>query len=516
LPIDARLAGNVASDRAVRDHASRDSARRRAMADIDGSVRADASVNTRRLCHAIHRSDALRRLAVRQLLEHNVQAVCPAFGIDLTAVARHAHAAENRHARQRRLLGGIRLALAGVLSTDVAVTALTFRGHARELVFPAAILCVAFALVAAAWATLFWRVRAERLSALEAWLTPSPRFQFPPVDPALEEMLDGLPHANVIVYADGQGDPFVGSGGRLDRSNIGPIYIRGERLGDGDERKSPEHFTATSLHRYLQEFTPQRGFTVMRACNRLYVRGDYADQVKGLLPDRCASPRLTVGTSVLRHYTERPTPYARTYVCLEQMTPDAHLVVSMYVRARIEDGLLSIESNIFALPPVSRAFDATNEFVIEGRPGATREAVKNATRAVFPALFGQPTQITRRDLFQRRPISGKETLRNIRKGYTHDYGAATSLREAVSFGKRQHNDTEDIIDCARRLRRRLVDTLENFLAEHGVDTSEFRDQANVINNTTISYDIGSVAGQNNIVGSHGQVNNYGTRDGAGK
>lgn len=483
------------------------------MSNADRLTETNDMVATRRLCYAIHRNDLLRRLVVGQLIEHNVQAVCPAFGIDLVAVARHAFAADRRHKIQQKWLTVIRAALVVVLLIGFALTGVTFRGSPRDLLIPIADICVAFLLVATMWGVLFWRVRNELFSALTAWRASSFRGQFPPVDQKLEEMLDGLPFGNVIVYADGQGDPFVGSGRRMDSSNIGPIYIRGQKIGDTGERQTPKHFDAIDLHRYLEEFTPRHGFSDLRAGNRLYVRGDHAKDVSGLLPESCSAPRLTVENSVLETYITTHTSYARTYVCMEQVAADSHLVVSMYVRARIEQQLLSVESNIFALPPVSRAFVPSNEFVINGNIGAVRRALKSVSRAVFPALVGQPTQITKKDIFQTKKQSRKEVLRNIKRGYTHDYGAATSLREAVSFGRRQHYDTADIIDSARRLRRRLIDTVEDFLAEHNVDTSEFEAQANVINNTNISYDIGSISGTNTIVGSHGQVNNYSSKEG---
>src|SRR3569833_2497041 len=117
------------------------------MSNADRLTETNDMAGTRRLCYAIHRNDLLRRLVVGQLIEHNVKAVCPAFGIDLVAVARHAFAADRRHKIQQEWLIAIRVALAVVLLIGFALTGISFRGGPRDLLIPLVDFCVAFLLV---------------------------------------------------------------------------------------------------------------------------------------------------------------------------------------------------------------------------------------------------------------------------------------------------------------------------------------------------------------------------------
>ena len=67
-----------------------------------------------------------------------------------------------------------------------------------------------------------------------------------------------------------------------------------------------------------------------------------------------------------------------------------------------------------------------------------------------------------------------EGLREIRKGYQHDYGARTSLREAVAaYFMIDDFDQADILREAQALDRRLLGLVKQFLDDHGIDASEF-------------------------------------------
>lgn len=470
---------------------------------------------TRYLCQAVHVHEPLRSFVIDLVVDHNVQAVCPAFGVDLVAVSRHAVAARRRERTQEKALTVLRSAIVVAVVAAVWLTAWNFRGRDTDTTALLVACALVLLMVGLAWGALFWRVRADALSALTAIASRDLRSDFPPLAPELEDLLDRTGEANVIVYANGQGDPFVGSGTRLDVWNIGPIDIVGAET-DGGDRKPPEEFAASDLHDHLLVNMPKRGFRGLKAFNRLYVRGDFVAHVPDLLPRKDAAPSTAVSDERLRCYADDPTMFARTYVCFQQTTSDDRLVVSMHVRAKLDDNLLSLESTIFVLPPVSRAFIPTSRFITDGRPGAIRDAMKAASRAVLPVLLGQPTKITPKDVFRRRAgTKHARVIRDIHRGYRHDYGAATSLREAVGYDLRQHHDRADVIDCAKRLRRRLIRTVEDFLEERGVDTSDFREQGKIINNTHINYDIGSVTATNSIVGSHGQVNNVGGRSNGG-
>ena len=89
-----------------------------------------------------------------------------------------------------------------------------------------------------------------------------------------------------------------------------------------------------------------------------------------------------------------------------------------------------------------------------------------------------------------------------------------------AFGKPSQHMTPRSIST-KQIYRRLkaaglpaMDCIEKFLDDHGVDTSDFQNQMQLINNSvsnigTIQAANAFVGGQGNIISGHGAVNNFG-------
>jgi hypothetical protein len=208
---------------------------------------------------------------------------------------------------------------------------------------------------------------------------------------------------------------------------------------------------------------------------------------------------------------------------MERVMASGQLVVGMYVRAWLEQDLLSIERVLYFLPPLRNYYRPTRDLMARGETGATREAVVTSARRVLPVLLGKPVSGKRRsDFGARRREAEAKGRREIKKGYVYDYGARTSLREAVAaYDATEHFDEADVLDGVKRLSRRLLDCIQEFLDDHGIDTSDFKQQMQLINNSVSN--IGSiqagtavVGGQGNIVTGHGAVNNFGSGQATGQ
>lgn len=463
---------------------------------------------TRCLAHAVHLNEHLREYVLDTIVDHHVQAVCPSYGVDVLAVARHAVVARDRRHRQAFLITWLRRALLLAAAIGlIATLRVWLRGETMLPDLTPLLLAVlaAIPLTAAIWWVLFWCARQERLDALALVQPEAPpaRDQAPPLgDAGLERRLDQLPAGNVVVYAGGEGDPFVGSGRRLQRRNLSPIDI----TRPADEGGKVAAFDARDLHRYLQQQIPALGFDGLKPSSRLYVHGDYAKHVPGLLPHPQGPPEPLVAPEVLDSCVANPTERARTYVCMERILSGGDLVITLYVRVRLEQNLLSVEWAIYVLPPLRKRYLPSRSFVAGGRRGAIRKAMREATGELLSSLFGPLGGITA-ERRKRRRKRHAQVAKEIRRGFEHDYGANGGLREAVaSYDTTKHFDVTDVTDSAMRLQRRLMDCVESFLDERGVDTSEFKDQVKNINTTNVTYEIGSVSGDTNVIGSHAQVN----------
>ena len=173
-----------------------------------------ATRTTRYLCYAVHLDENLREYVLHSVIDSHLQALCPSFGVDLVRVARHTMLAQRRGNFRRAAFVVIRLSLL------LAVAAGVLSGSAP---LAAAIFAVA---VLAGWCVLLWNLRANGMSALKVVTDfGKPEDQADPLEPALEERLRKVGKANVVVYADGEFDPFIGSGRRLHFYQINPVDV---------------------------------------------------------------------------------------------------------------------------------------------------------------------------------------------------------------------------------------------------------------------------------------------------
>jgi hypothetical protein len=461
---------------------------------------------TRYLCYAVHVDENLRDYVLHTVVNSHLQAICPSYGVNLACTARHAVLAQRRRSFRETAFMVLRLLL--------------LAGIAAGLVFRSVAVAVAVAVLAvvlvAAWGVLFWNVRADGLSALRV-VTDSgePEDQAGPLRPEVEERLKKLDRANTVVYADGEGDPFIGSGRRLHFFEINPVDVTRAGDGAGGAKRTITPFDAIELHQYLAVQIPALGFDGLRVRNRLYVRGDYALHVPGLLPDKLAAPEPVIHSDWVKSAVEHPADLARTYICLERIMSGGDLVVSMYVRAWLEQDLLSIERIIYFLPPLQRHYRPTHEFVARGAVGVTLDAGLTAARRLMPVLAGRPVAGRQPVNYGRlRERSEAKARRQIKAGIPYDYGARTSLREAAAaYNTKEHFAEADVIDSFKRLGSRLMNCIEKFLDDHGIDTSDFRNQIQLIDNSvshigTIQAGTAVVGGQGNIIAGHGAVNNF--------
>ena len=458
---------------------------------------------TRSLCHAVHLDENLRDYVLHTVINPHLRAVCPAFGVSLVAVARHAAAAQRRTETRRHAFIACRVI--AILAVGIGI----LTGS------PIVVISLLIPTIAAAYGVLAWSLRDERRCARNAIKSPSPpEDQASLLDADIENRLQDVEKANVIIYAAGEGDPFIGSGQRLHYAQMHPVNVTRPAAGKGANAVRP--FNAIALHAQLAKEILTLGLPELRAKNRLYVRGDYARHISGLLPDQYSSPRSRVNADQVRSGAISPTARVRTYVCVERVREGGQLVIGMYVRAELEQNLLTIERSLYFLPPIQDRYNPTRALDANDFSTMTLTPLTTAARRVFPMLMGKSlTGRYRQDFGSQRQEDEDAARREMKKGFQHDYGARTSLREAAAaYGTNKHFDQTDILREARNLDNRLLELIKKFLDDHGVDTSDF--SQNIQQVITQVTQIGSltagtavVGGQSHLVTGHGAVNNFG-------
>ena len=239
--------------------------------------------------------------------------------------------------------------------------------------------------------------------------------------------------------------------------------------------------------------------------NRLFVAGHSAHAVPGLLPDELDRPATTVPLNAVRLGIEKPRPDIRTYLCVEKTSWSGELAVNLYLRAAMISGDLFIECHAYVLLPLRAELTA-----VDHTPTGSAEMTFRSVRDAFGAyqvLRRLPHEVKREQVAARRRRKDlADTCRAIRKHRPVGRGAGLSIRAAAADDERVFlfAYTDELMHL-NALQRRILNAIETFLDQHGVDTADFHQkQTNIINNHT--YAIGSVNAQNAQVGS-GNVQN---------
>jgi hypothetical protein len=462
---------------------------------------------TRYLCHAVHRDENLRDYVLHTVVNPHLQAVCPSFGVNLVAVARHAVAARQRIQTRRNAFIACRVSV--VLAIGIGI----LTGE------PFVAIGLLIATIAAAYSVLAWSLIDGLRRARQAFVSSSPAENLAsPLDAITEDRIQDVEKANVIVYHTDEGDPFIGSGVRQDFDQVRPVDIACAATDASGSKAVIKSFDVITLHSYLAKGMLAMKLPGLQVKNRLYVRGDCAKGVSGLLPDQYSSPHSRVKPDQVRSGALHPTAMGRTYVCVERVREGGELVIGMYVRAEMERDLLFIERSLYFLPPIRNRFKPTLDLAANDFITMTLTPLRTAAGRVIPMLIGKSLGGKERVNFESE-LEKEETeaRREIRKGYQYDYGARTSLRESVAaYSMKDHFDRADVLREAQALDRRLLGLIKSFLDDYGIDASEFSRNIQQVTIGTIQAGIAVVGGQGHLVTGHGAVNNIGSPQAGGQ
>jgi hypothetical protein len=455
--------------------------------NLGGSVAVD-----RYLCSSAHFAPRFAEYVLAELVEPSVRAASPACGIDLVALARHAKAARARIVRLRLSMAGV---LAGALV--LLLVAIGFRSAALL------VLAVLVGVVGVYLSVFFDRLALYR--GLGEMVSPQApmRDLAPALSAEDESRLEELNTSNVIIFEGG--DAFIAWGRRLrDGWQMSLDATKPASVSSGNKR-TVVPFTPADLHKAVTLAVRSSGIPHVDAHNRLFVAGHSTAAVPGLLPDELNRPATSVPPKSVRLGIERPRPDIRTYLCVEKTSWGGELAVNLYLRAAMVSGDLFIECHAYVLLPL-RAELTTIDHMPSGSVEMTFRAMRDAFGA-YKVLRQLPTELKREHAAARRRRKDlADKYRAIRKNRPVSRGAGLSIRAAAAADERvflfAYTDEEMHVNA---LQRRVLNAIEAFLEQHGVDTTDFNQKlTNIVNNHT--YTIGSVNAQNAVVGSNNVQN----------
>ncbi|MEV6492006.1 hypothetical protein AB0M20_25820, partial [Actinoplanes sp. NPDC051633] len=356
----------------------------------------------------------------------------------------------------------------------------------------------------------------RRAAAIVAEGSPEPRDLAPPVHRRLEQRIEGLAGAEVVVYSEERASaPFVGNG----------FVVRPWKLDVDVHRRPPaatddtfEMFDVVAFHEWLEgQFIVETAVAStasrqLAAGHRIYVDGRKIAWDSPLVAD--GRPLQHVDWEYLSEELRHPdrADDQRVYFFLQEISRDGEIGVCTFVRPLLQDGNLSIEFVPLVIPPVHPDVEA----LVADLPLNLRDQIWRAMRLwtihIPSAVFGSPVRCVRRVLAWGARQSTRVYWRlAVRCRWFYDLGADMSIREGVSWRTPEEFDhfaIRDLIRINDQLRDRLVTSIKTYLQAHGIDPDQLETAVTI--NQIQNWNVGNVRadmvgfGNNNTFGNPGR------------
>ncbi len=450
-----------------------------------GAVAAEAfgHETTRYLCGAAY-TDAGFRDAVLTRGREGFRARAPEVGVDVAMVTDHCRRALRSKA--------VRDLVLCPLSVVVLLAAAATYGSFGMGLLPQrlALICGLGAIVITAWEAFSLDGLIRRRLTREGF-----RRQHAAPEPHADS-------GNLVVYSGFS--PFVGSG-----SDLGgwSFAVDLERARDGVQARPLRSFELADLYRHIDG-----GFKALRLPNlqlsrKLFVSGRAIRGDRRFLPDVHKRPVSRVDEALVESYASGVSNEVRYYLCVEVVDWSGELAVTQFIRFRKLSSKLFVEFSAFLLPPLRPAYYDLDKVHPRLR---FKDGVRILAVSVVKSWFLQilAPLLTFGRLLNAIGLWGLEGKQRkaINEDLLFDYGCAQSLRE-MAAGKewRVYFQKLDKEMHHKILQQQMLDSLVDFLDDHGVDTSEIKERTVHILNNGVIVSGGSINAQGMAVGEGAQA-----------
>ncbi|QIZ35950.1 hypothetical protein [Saccharopolyspora sp. ASAGF58] len=426
---------------------------------------------TRYLCAALQLDPGLNDKALQNILDEDYRAVASSPGVDLVTVLKYGLAA-----RRRQLTRDVLIVLLGLIG--LGVLASPQPGWALLVLF-------------AGWAVMFIETLSTHYGILSAQLR---RNAFDPANaPAptrgrtAARLADiaARDRGNLTVFADYA--PFAGYGITFGNWSFTLNVAKAE------EGKDIVEFTVQELRDFVADSVRGIGLPGVLVEDRVFVSG--LDLLHGfepsvqqaILPNELAAPASRVDEAVLGRLHDDPNSRARPYLTVRVTGWSGELVVTMFLRFALspQKDLLFVEANYSLLPPVKRRYQEVDRLLSSPTFRQLGRLAAMSLIRLVPAVFGGGQRVWAGLVSPlTRVLKSRREAREITQDRTFNYGATMSLREEAA-DNRYHRYFQQLDKemYAKLAERRVMDALEEFLADHNVETSDLSErQTTILNN----------------------------------
>ncbi len=446
--------------------------------------------STRILCGNALLAGAAFRRSVLAFFQDRWTATAPEFGLDTRLLVNVCSYAEARSQTYTLVLGAV--AILGAIITAAA----------PEIGLPLAIL-VAGCIWFTKWhreqalARMFGQASFERTLATE-------RFAH-----QLDRKLDAaLPQEdqNLIVYRGFI--PFVGAGIDLGGWSF-VTFVDKPKVKDAPE--TVRAFTVPELYLTLDAAISGLKLPRLGCRDYFFVRGLDIKRDPTVLADPADRPRQFISPELGALYMEEQDARIRNYKCIQVVGWGGELIVSYFLRCSLQGTSLLVELKRYLLPPLA------DEHRRVDRLGRDRLALRIgqfiASLFIGPVVaLVSPFVVLARmhEALAKALVSDRRRARRRRRTAlndpSYDYGAETTLRARFAQNAFLHYFQKSDADFDNKLiERKILDDIERFLDENGIDTTDIRDRQTTILNSGILVQGGDVRAESLAVGQGAQA-----------
>lgn len=310
-----------------------------------------------------------------------------------------------------------------------------------------------------------------------------------------------LPEQNFFVY--GGFSPFVGAG--FDFGGWSVVIALDKPASSFGSPASLKPFEIRDVYHAIDSGLDSLGVNEVQKTDCFFARGTDVRGSTELLPNIHGRPVRVLDDSVASQYMYADDARIRHYRCYRIIDWGGELALSYYIRCSRRGSTLFVETKRLLLTPINQSLRAVDSMV--GMDASEKFSSLLAGFIVGPlCVIASPfwafAEVTR--ILREKFGIGEEGNRRkaIEKNPLFNYGAVTSLRQALSSGDYGHYFQKMDGDLYNKLfEHEVLDSLVEFLDAHGIDTSDLKERQNTILNNGVIVHGGDVKAESLAVGA---------------
>lgn len=456
---------------------------------------------TRQISASVYSNSGLRN-RIFEFAKDPYHAVVNSYGLDTSELLKHVFNARKKKRNYYQILFIPSLVLFGAIlfASIPMLTGEEFDGELASLGFVAFVIIYLIVLIHDVKRSSFLKQNLYQESYNED-------FQYSGSNSHLIKKFNSRTSDNLVVYSGYS--PFVGSGLDIGGWSFVVDVDRGKK--DLGKRLPPKDFDISELYASVDDEIESLNIPNLTVADKLFINGKKIRGDKNLLPNKLGHPVNSVSDEILQKTMGEINTGARFYRVIQVDDWEGDLILTAFLRFQKSDKSLFVENNYFLLPPVSEDLKTVDKIKEES---GIRYFLGWLFKLIFVSFGHSFLSVFNVFGYVNQGLSsvfgGQEaaTRKIVKSSPDFDYGAETSIREAISQSVySQHFQKLDKERYFKIIEKRIFNMLEEFLDRKNIDASEFKERETSILNNGVLVTGGNLKADNIAVGKKSSITN---------